>query len=169
MGWGAQTPLGVRRGSVLLEAMEVTNGAAGQTHYSRRLRTAYRRFLLCCIAWKERERTHRPMSYAEAITRACCDEFIEAAVGKRRLQQYALRDSSRAWKTDRLPKVDLLKELEEGVRYSEGQEYGRLNRLQWGPTAFGIVTGTKGWDASIKIAAKRYDRREVGVRYFTDG
>ena len=133
-------------------------------HYSK-LRTAHHLFLLRCIGWKKRERTDRPMSYAEALTKAGCDECIEATVRKRRL---CFAGFVARMRDTRLPKTALLGEFEGGARYSGGQEFDWLKRLQEDLTAFGIVTKKKGWEASAKRAEEWYDRIEVGVQWFMD-
>ena len=134
-------------------------------HYTK-LRAAHHLFLLRCIGWRKREKTDRPLSYAEALLRTGCDESIEATVRKRRLcfAGFVMRMGD-----DRLPKLVMLGEMEGGARYLGGQEYDWLKRLQEDLTAFGISTKKKGWEASAKQLGKWYGRVEAGVQRFMEG
>ncbi|CAB1099768.1 unnamed protein product [Ectocarpus sp. CCAP 1310/34] len=53
-------------------------------HYTK-LNGTHRQFLTRCIGWSKRKSSDRPMSYAQALIRAGCEDTIEATVRKRRL------------------------------------------------------------------------------------
>ncbi|CAB1116823.1 unnamed protein product [Ectocarpus sp. CCAP 1310/34] len=53
-------------------------------HYTK-LNGTHRQFLTRCIGWSKRKRSDRPLSYAQALIQAGCEETIEATVRKRRL------------------------------------------------------------------------------------
>ena len=85
-----------------------------------------RKFLTRVIAWRKGKRTDRPLSYAEALTRAGCAETIEATVRKRRLL-FAGRIMRMG--DERLLKIVLLEEAVGGGSSVGGQEHDWVRRI----------------------------------------
>ncbi|CAB1110694.1 unnamed protein product [Ectocarpus sp. CCAP 1310/34] len=54
-------------------------------HYTK-LNGTHRQFLTRCIGWSKRKRSDHPLSYAQALIQAGCEETIEDTVPKRRLE-----------------------------------------------------------------------------------
>ena len=75
---------------------------------------------------RRRDRTDRPLSFAEALPRAGCADTIEATVRKRRLLFGGLVVRMG---DERLPKLVLPGEAKGGQRIVGGQERGRMGRL----------------------------------------
>ncbi|CAB1105143.1 unnamed protein product [Ectocarpus sp. CCAP 1310/34] len=94
-------------------------------HYTK-LNGTHRQFLTRCIGWSKRKRSDRPLSYAQALIQAGCEETIEATVRKRRLcfAGFVMR-----MEDSRLPKRMLLGAMAGGVGYRGGQESDWVSRL----------------------------------------
>ncbi|CAB1102930.1 unnamed protein product [Ectocarpus sp. CCAP 1310/34] len=94
-------------------------------HYTK-LNGTHRQFLTRCIGWSKRKRSDRPLSYAQALIQAGCEETIEATVRKRRLcfAGFVMR-----MEDSRLPKRMLLRAMAGGVGYRGGQESDWVSRL----------------------------------------
>ena len=130
------------------------------------LRAAHHQVLLRCIGWTKRVRTDRPLSYAEALTRAGCEECIEATVRRRRLcfAGFVVRMTD-----DRLPKFALMGELEGRQRYVGGQEFDWVKRLKEDCEAFDIDHIGGEWVKSARDMDEWYELIEDGAAHFMRG
>ncbi|CAB1101598.1 unnamed protein product [Ectocarpus sp. CCAP 1310/34] len=109
-------------------------------HYTK-LNGTHRQFLTRCIGWSKRKCSDRPLSYAQALIQAGCEETIEATVRKRRLcfAGFVMR-----MEDNRLPKRMLLGAMAGGVGYRGGQESDWVSRLGEDLVAFAWETKRKG-------------------------
>ena len=105
------------------------------------LNGTHRKFLARIVGWRKVKRTDRPLSYAEALTRAGCSETIEATVCKRRLLFGGLVVRMG---DERLPKLVLLGETKGGKRSVGGQERCWMRRLEENLVAFYMSDEKKG-------------------------
>ncbi|CAB1118701.1 unnamed protein product [Ectocarpus sp. CCAP 1310/34] len=97
-------------------------------HYTK-LKGTHRQFLTRCIGWSKRKRSDRPLSYAQALIQAGCEETIEATVRKRRLcfAGFVMR-----MEDSRRPKRMLLGAMAGGVGCRGGQESDWVSLLRFG-------------------------------------
>ena len=112
-----------------------------------------------------RDRTDRPLSYAEALPRAGCTETIEATVRKRRLLFGGLVVRM---EDERLPKLVLLGETERGKRSVGGQEHCWMRRLEEDLVAFNVADEKKrgAWKTSAQDPEEWYTKVEDGAGWF---
>ncbi|CAB1103136.1 unnamed protein product [Ectocarpus sp. CCAP 1310/34] len=124
-------------------------------HYTK-LNGTHRQFL----SWSKRKRSDRPLSYAQALIQAGCEEIIETTVGKRRLcfAGFVMR-----MEDSRLPKHML-----GGVGYRGGQESDWVSRLAEDLVAFNIGDEKEGgkWKESAKDPEGWYNKVEDGAAWF---
>ncbi|CAB1113710.1 unnamed protein product [Ectocarpus sp. CCAP 1310/34] len=133
-------------------------------HYTK-LNGTHRQFLTRCIGWSKRKRSDRPLSYAQALIQAGCEETIEATVRKRRLcfAGFVMR-----MEDNRLPKRMLLGAMAGGTGYRGGQESDWVYRLGEDLVAFGMKEEKEGgrWKESAKDQEAWYDKIEDGAAWF---
>ncbi|CAB1120849.1 unnamed protein product [Ectocarpus sp. CCAP 1310/34] len=133
-------------------------------HYTK-LNGTHRQFLTRCIGWSKRKRSDRPLSYAQALIQAGCEETIEATVRKRRLcfAGFVMR-----MKDSRLPKRMLLGAMAGGVGYRGRQESDWVSRLGEDLVAFNMRDEKQGgkWRESAKDPQVWYNKVEYGASWF---
>ncbi|CAB1110695.1 unnamed protein product [Ectocarpus sp. CCAP 1310/34] len=133
-------------------------------HYTK-LNGTHRQFLTRCIGWSKRKRSDRPLSYAQALIQAGCEETIEATVRKRRLcfAGFVMR-----MEDNRLPKRMLLGAMAGGVGYRGGQESDWVSRLGEDLVAFNMGDEKEGgkWKESAKDSEVWYNKVEDGAAWF---
>ncbi|CAB1098869.1 unnamed protein product [Ectocarpus sp. CCAP 1310/34] len=133
-------------------------------HYTK-LNGTHRQFLTRCIGWSKRKRSDRPLSYAQALIQAGCEETIEATVRKRRLcfAGFVMR-----MEDNRLPKRMLLGAMAGGVGYRGGQESDWVSRLGEDLVAFNMGDEKEGgkWKESAKDPEVWYNKVEDGAAWF---
>ncbi|CAB1097697.1 unnamed protein product [Ectocarpus sp. CCAP 1310/34] len=130
-------------------------------HYTK-LNGTHRQFLTRCIGWSKRKRSDRPLSYAQALIQAGCEETIEATVRKRRLcfAGFVMR-----MEDNRLPKRMLLGAMGGGVGSRGGQESDWVSCLGEDLVAFNMGDEKEGgkWKESAKDPEVWYNKVEDGV------
>ncbi|CAB1116625.1 unnamed protein product [Ectocarpus sp. CCAP 1310/34] len=120
-------------------------------HYTK-LNGTHRQYLTRCIGWSKRKRSDRPLSYAQALIQAGCEETIEATVRKRRLcfAGFVMR-----MEDNRLPKRMLLGAMAGGVGYRGGQEIDWVSRLGEDLVAFNMGDEKEGGDGKRAPRTRR--------------
>ncbi|CAB1102284.1 unnamed protein product [Ectocarpus sp. CCAP 1310/34] len=133
-------------------------------HYTK-LNGTHRQFLTRCIGLSKRKRSDRPLSYAQALIQAGCEETIEATVRKRRLcfTGFVMR-----MEDNRLPKRMLLGAMAGGTGYRGGQESDWVSCLGEDLAASTWETKRKGgkWKESAKDPEVWYNKVEDGAAWF---
>ncbi|CAB1097149.1 unnamed protein product [Ectocarpus sp. CCAP 1310/34] len=133
-------------------------------HYTK-LNGTHRQFLTRCIGWSKRKRSDRPLSYAQALIQAGCEETIEATVRKRRLcfAGFVMR-----MEDSRLPKRMLLGAMAGGVGYRGGQGSDWVSRLGEYLVAFNMGDEKEGgkWKESAKDSEVWYNKVEDVAAWF---
>ncbi|CAB1115072.1 unnamed protein product [Ectocarpus sp. CCAP 1310/34] len=126
-------------------------------HYTN-LSGTRRQFVTRCIGWSKRKRSDRPLSYAQALIQAGCEETIEATVRKRRLcfAGFVMR-----MEDNRLPKGILLGAMA-GGGYRGGQESNWVSRLGEDLVSFNMGDEKEGgkWNESAKDPEVWYNKVE---------
>ena len=128
------------------------------------LNGAHRKFLTRVIGWRKGKRTDRPLSYAEALTRAGCAETIETTVRKRSLLFAGCITCIGA---ERLLKTVLLGEAVRGKRSQGGQEHDWVRRLGDDLLAFNLGDEKEGekWKTSGEDLEEGYTKIEGGAEW----
>ncbi|CAB1112068.1 unnamed protein product [Ectocarpus sp. CCAP 1310/34] len=132
-------------------------------HYTK-LNGTHRQFLTRCIGWSKRKRSDRPLSYAQVLIQAGCEETIEATARKRRLcfVGFVMR-----MEDSRLPKRMLSGAMAGGAGYRGGQESDWVSRLGEDLVAFNMGAEKEGgkWKESVKDPEVWYSKVENGAAW----